>query len=297
MTHRVAAGRVRFPPLVRAQVVELACVEPSAAGLHLTEWSVRTLQEVVVEKSLLQTVHYSTIHAILKTVDLQPHRNKYWKTAQLDATFKERAEQVLWCYENTERLVDEGYLVICVDEKPNIQALERVRATKPPRPGMVRKTEFEYIRHGTANMLFYLFVHDGRMAGHCLPCNDAEHYIQSLECLRCAYRRKVKGVYLIQDNGSSHVAEATRDYFAEDLDWWKPRYTPPHASWLNQAELLIGAFSGRYLRNTSWTGTQALVDHLEASGPEYNERYAHPFNWTWSRPTMRKWFDEHVCQN
>lgn len=297
MTPPAPADHRRFPPLAKAQIVELACLEPSALDLHITQWSVRTLSEVVVEQGILDSVHYSTVHLILESVDLQPHRNKYWKTSQLDETFKERAEQLLWCYENAERLVSEGYLVICVDEKPSIQALERECPTMPARPGLVRRTEFEYVRHGTVNMLFYLYVQSGQMVGQCIPCNDADHYIESLECLRWAYRKKTKGVFLIQDNGSSHTAEATQDYFAQDPAWWRPRYTPPHASWLNQAELLIGAFSKRYLRGGSWMSTDALTQHLNASWPEYNQRYAHPFEWTWSRPKMREWYDERICRN
>lgn len=297
MTPRVPDARRKFPPLAKAQIVELACLKPSAIDLHLTQWSVRTLGEMVVERGILESVHYSTVHLLLKSVDLQPHRTKYWKTTQLDETFKERAEHVLWCYENAERLAAQGYVVICVDEKPNIPALQRACPERPVQPGLVRRTEFEYVRHGTVNMLFYLVVHDGHMVGHCLPRNDAEHYVASLECLRSAYREKVKGVYLIQDNGSSHVAEATQDYFAEDPEWWGPRYTPPHASWLHQAELLIGTFSRRYLRGGSWNSTQALIEHLDASWPEYNQRYAHPFEWTWSRPKMRTWYDDHTHAN
>ena len=290
------ADRRRFPPLARAQIVKMACVEPSAAGLHLTQWSTRTLADAVVEQGVIESIHYSTVHHILDEVDLQPHRHKYWKTARLDESFKQRTEKVLWCYERVEQLVEQGYLVICVDEKPNIQVLERVCPSLPAAPGLVRRTEFEYHRHGTVNMLFYLYVHSGQMVGHCLPSKDAYYYIESLKCLRQAHG-DVKGVYLIQDNGSSHIAQATRTYFAEDADWWRPRYTPAHASWLNQAELLIGAFSQRYLRDGSWASQQLMIDHLDNSWPEYNRRFAHPFRWTWSRPKMRQWFDDHAHRN
>ena len=260
------------------------------------QWSTRTLAEMVVEQGIVESIHYSTVHHILKSIDLQPHRNKYWKTTRVDEQFKHRAEQILWCYEHVERLVADGYLVICVDEKPNIQALERLCPTRPAAPGLVRRTEFEYIRHGTVNMLFYLYVHCGKMVGHCIPKNDAEHYIESLEYLRHAHR-DAKGVYLIQDNGPSHTAELTQEYFSQDQDWWRPRYTPAHGSWLNEAELLIGAFTTRYIRGGSWSTNQALIDHLDKSWPEYNRRYAQPFEWTWSRPKMRKWYEDHVCLN
>ena len=65
-----------------------------------------------------------TVRKILSAVDLQPHRTRYWKTARLDAQFKERAEQVLWCYGNAARLAEQGIWVVCVDEIPTFQILE-----------------------------------------------------------------------------------------------------------------------------------------------------------------------------
>lgn len=251
---------------------------------------------MVVERGILSSVHYSTSGQMLASVELRPHRKKYWKTSRLDDSFKDRAERILWCYEHVGRLVAEGYLVVCVDEKPNIQVLERTCPSHPARPGRVRRIEFEYIRHGTVNMPFYLYVHNGKMVGHCLPRNDADHYIQSLACFRRAHR-DAKGVHLIQDNGSSHVAAATQAYFAEEPDCWRPRYTLPHASWLNQAELLIGAFSKRYSGDDSWPDPEVLINHLDASWREYNDRHAHAFTWTWSRPKMRQWYDEHAHYN
>jgi len=78
------------------------------------------------------------------------------------------------------------------------------------------------------------------------------------------------------------------------LAWWRPRFTPAHASWLNEAELLFRAFSHRYLRRASWRSRQELIDHVVVSWPEYNRLYAHPFEWMWSNQQMRKWFAEHA---
>ena len=73
----------------------------------------------------LPAISPATVRRILHDVDLQPHRTRYWKTARLDARFKERAEQVLWCYGNAERLAEQGIWVVCVDEIPTFQVLER----------------------------------------------------------------------------------------------------------------------------------------------------------------------------
>ena len=82
----------------RAQIVELACLEPIAKGLHITHWSSEDLACQAVDDKILPAISAATVRRILQDVDLQPHRTRYWKTARLDARFKERAEQVLWCY-------------------------------------------------------------------------------------------------------------------------------------------------------------------------------------------------------
>ena len=74
----------------------------------------------------------------------------------------------------------------------------------------------------------------------------------------------------------------------------RPRFTPAHATWLNQAELLNHAFSYHYLRRGSWTSREEFIAHIAISWPEYNARYAHPFEWTWTNRKMRKWFAEHA---
>jgi hypothetical protein len=101
-------------------------------------------------------------------------------------------------------------------------------------------------------------------------------------------------VYLIQDGDPSHTAAATEEHLRGRQGWWRPRLTPAHASWLNQAEMLIGAFGGRYLRRGSWVTREELVAHALASAPEYNQFYAHPFEWTWTNQQMRQWFAKHA---
>ena len=99
-------------------------------------------------------------------MDLQPHRTRYWRTSRVDAQFKERAEKVLWCYTNAERLARRGYWVVCADEKPNFQVLER-HPSRRSIPGSIEQHEFDYTRHGTVNILVFLIVHSGRMEAVC----------------------------------------------------------------------------------------------------------------------------------
>jgi hypothetical protein len=263
-----------------------------AKGLHITHWSSADLARQAVADGLVEAISPRTVRQILHDVDLQPHRTRYWKTARLDATFKGRAEQVLWCYGNARRLAARGLWVVCVDEIPNFQVLER-HPLRRALPGRVEQQEFEYTRHGTVNLLVFLIVHTGRMELAVEAKKDAGHYIQALTAFRRRHRG-LNGAFLIQDGDPGHTASATRAYWSKARHWWRPRFTPAHASWLNQAELLVHAFGDRYLKRTSWRSRDELIAHLRVACPEYNERYAHPFEWSWTNRQMREWFARHA---
>ncbi|SRR6266487_2549501 len=276
-----------FPPLQCVQIERIACTDPSAYGLHLARWDCRSLQQVVVEQAIVGSIHYTTIARILAAASLQPHRSRYWKTATIDAPFTTKAAQILWRYERVAWLYERGEVVLCLDEKPHLQALARRVPTQPMRPGQIERHEFEYKRHGTVTFLAALNVYDGTMWGCCLEANDHEHFLRALGRLVRRYPR-ARRLHLILDNSSSHIAQDTKAYLASH-----PRlrafYTPPHASWLNQAELLLRAFSDKYLQRFDSPSRQHLIDHLEASWPEYNRRFAHPFTWSWSCRDLYTW--------
>jgi hypothetical protein len=262
-----------------------------AKGLHITHWSSAELARQAVRDGLIDAISPRSVRRILHAVDLQPHRTRFWKTARLDAEFMRRAARILWCYTYAEHLARRGYWVVCADELPNFQILERV-PIRHAIPGSIEQREFEYRRHGTVTVLVFLIVHTGRMEAVCLPSKSAEHYTEALRHFRRRHRH-LRGVYLIHDGDSIHTGDCTPAYLAEFGRWWHPRLSPPDASWLNQAEMLLGAFESRYLKRGSWGGREEFAEHLAASWPEYNRLYAHPFQWEWTIPRMKKWFAEH----
>src|SRR5258705_13928588 len=99
----------------------------------------------------------------------------------------------------------------------------------------IEQQEFDIIRHGTVIILVFLVVHSGLMELAFLANNDAEHYLPELGLFHRQHK-ELRGVFLIQDGGSSHKGGGTRKYFAGSQGWWRPRYTPPNALWLNQSE-------------------------------------------------------------
>jgi transposase len=282
-------------PVQRAQIVELAGLEPIATGLHITHWSSEDLARQAVDDKIIPAISPATVRRILHDVDLQPHRTRYWKPARLDARFKERAEPVLWCYANADRLAKRGIWVVCVDEIPTFQVLERDPIRRAI-PGSIEPQEFDYTRHGTVNMLVFLVVHTGLMEWVFLAKNDPEPDLPELELFHRQHK-ELNGVFWIQDGGPSHTAAGTQMYLAESRGWWKPRYTPANASWLNQAEILIHAFKHDYLKRASWKSQEEFKTDVLASWPEYNHRYAHPIEGTWTNQKMRQWFAKHTSNS
>lgn len=257
----------------------------------MTHWSTRSLAEVARRRGIAPSISHSKVAVILKRADLQPHRSRYWKTPTLNEGFAKRAAAVLWCYERAHALAQREEVVLCLDEKPNLQALERRCPTRPMRPHLIERREFEYVRHGTVNFLAALLVHEGTMRGWCLRKNDSECLRGVVPDLLRPYR-SLRRVHLIWDGGSSHVAQETRDCLRKYPNV-RVLFTPAHASWLNQAELLLRAFSAHYLQRGDWKSRAALVEHLHDSCPEYNRLFAHPFTWSWTRTKMRDWLQRH----
>ena len=291
--HPGQVGHGCFPPLQRVEIEPLACCEPAGIGLEMTHWSTRSLTRVAVQRGIVPPIAHSTVSLILREADWQPHRSRYWKTSTLNEEFRHRAARILWCYERAFDLAarDEG--IIWVDEKPTIQALERCCPTRLMRPGQIERREFEYIRHGTVNRLVALVVHPGHMRGWCLERHDRAHLRQVLPQLFDQHRH-ARRIHLIWDGGPSHTAGDTHDWLRDYHPWVRVLFTPAHASWLNQAELLRRAFEERYLKRGDWTSRQHLIDHLDASWLEYNRLFAHPFTGSWTRYRRHKWMDKQL---
>jgi len=284
------SGRPReISALERVSIEQLACSEPSGVGLEMTHWSTRSLAEIAVKRGLVPHIAQSTVSLILRNADLQPHRSRYWITPTLNAEFLQRAGCILWLYERTEALKAQDEIALALDEKPNIQALQRTHPTQPMRPGQIQRQEFEYERHGVVNFLVLLNIYNGKMRSCCLNKNDSEHLCRALPALLRPFH-SFRRVHLIWDGGPSHTSAATTSFLRSRYgSWLRVLSTPAHSSWLNQAELLLKSFDVRYLQRGNWISRQHLIDHLYASTPEYNRLWAQPINWSWTRRNLHDW--------
>ena len=279
-----------FSESERQAIEDLACDEPATVGRALTHWSQRSLAQAAVEEEIVADIHHTTIGQLMREADLQLHRSRTWKTTIWDEEAVARTLRILWYYERTESLWRRGEVVLAVDEKPNLQVLERAAPKQPMQPGQIERQEFEYRRHGTINLLTGLTLHTGHMWAECLDKNDGEHFRPALARWLHPYAW-ARRIHLVLDNGASHISNETTEFLAARAPRLQVLYTPPNASWLNQAEALLEAFSERYLLRGSWCSRTQIIEHTQASTHDYNRHFAHPFAWQWSCRAFQYWLN------
>ena len=287
---RVPVVRAFFSERQRKQIERLAGRTPRSVGWEVTHWSSRSLALAAVQREIVPAIHPTTISTVLRQAEVQPHRFRYWKTTIWDDEAVERALKILWVYERIAWLWQRGEVVLALDETPGLQVLERSGLTQLVRPGQIERQEFEYVRHGTVNLLVGLNVNTGRMWAECPERNDSAHFQPALR--RCLHPYGwARRIHLIVDEGPSHISASTRECFASYGARLRVLLTPVDASWLNQAELLLDAFTARYLQRGDWRSPAALVAHILRSRCEYNQHFAHPFDWQWTRRDFRFWLN------
>lgn len=222
----------------------------------------------------------SQVWRILQELDLKPWQVRSWLTSH-DPDFWEKAADVCGLYLNP----PEGALVLSVDEKTGMQAKSRTNPTKPARPGLIERREFEYRRNGTAALFAALDVHSGEVIWESKERNRSVDFIAFLEHLDRVTPRDLT-LHLVLDNGSSHVSKQTRQWLDTNGDRFKIHHTPTHASWLNQIELFFSILGRRLLRRGEFQSIDELVHRISAFITDYNHK-AKPFRWTYDAKPLQ----------
>lgn len=283
-------ARPFFPRSERQAIEDLACDGPASVGRCLTHWSLRSLAQAAVEEELVEDISHAAVREIVRQADWPLHGFRWWKTAIWDEDAVARALKILWYYERIESLWQRGEVVLAVDEKPNLQVLERAAPKQPMRAGQSERQEFTYQRHGTINLLAGLTLFNGRMWSECLDKNDGEHFRPAL----CRFLHPygwAHRIHLILDNGSSHISDDTTEFFKGLSPRVHVLFTPANASWLNQTEALLEAFDERYLLRGDWGSRAAMIQHILSSTQDYNQHFARPFDWQWSCRQFQYWLN------
>ena len=241
-----------------------------------SQWSHRLLADYLDDLG----ISASQVGRILAELDIKPHQVRGWLTRKHDPLFWELAADICGLYLSQPT----NALVLSVDEKTAIAARSRTHPSRPAGPGQSQRVEFEYVRHGTASIIAALDVHSGAVVAEEIPRNDSVHFIEFLAQIH----RRVEphlDIHLILDNGSSHVSKATTLWLAEHPRF-QVHYTPKHASWLNQIELVFSILTRRLLRRGEFSSTEELVAKIMLWIAEY-DRTAKPFAWTYEGKPLK----------
>lgn len=239
----------------------------------MTHWSAPLLVEhlptVGVEMS------ESSVRRVLRGARLQPHRQKMWLHSQ-DEEFRTKRDALLHLYYDTP--TDEH--ILCLDEKPGMQALERRYPDLPMVAGAPVKREFEYIRHGTVALMGAFDVRSGKAFGFLAERTGGEAFVELLDLAATAYP-KGRG-HIVCDNQSSHDTDDVLDWL-EDHPRWTLHFTPKHGSWLNQVEQFFAILQRRVIARGSFRSKEDLAEKVTRYILWHNER-GKPFRWSY-RPS------------
>lgn len=209
--------------------------------------------------------------------------DRSWLTSK-DPAFWDKAADVCGLYLDPP---DDNAVVYSVDEKTGIQAKSRVNPTKPARPGLVERREFEYRRNGTTSLFAALDVHTGTIIGRPTDRNRAVDFIGFLQHLD-EVTDDALTIHLVLDNGPSHIAKDTKKWLADPVreKRFTVHHTPTHASWLNQIELFFSILTRRVVRRGEFDSVDDLTTKLMAFIEGYNHT-ASPFRWTYEGKPLK----------
>jgi putative transposase len=232
---------------------------------NATHWSVRGA-------AAASGISKSTVARYFALFGVQPHRSKSFKLST-DPFFVEKVRDVVGLYLNP----PDKALVLCVDEKSQVQALERTQPVLPMGLGYVQGVTHDYYRHGTTTLFAALDVLDGKVLTQCKPRHRHQEFIGFLNHLDHQVPAEL-AVHLIADNYATHKHPRVKAWLARH-----PRfhihYTPTYASWLNQVERWFGLITQQAIRRGSFRSVRDLIRKIDAFVAHYNAS-SRPFIWT-----------------
>lgn len=230
-----------------------------------THWSTRDLAKKI-------GVSQSTVSRIWRAFNLQPHRVKTFRLSN-DPLFVEKVRDIVGLYMNPPTHA----IVLCVDEKSQIQALERSQPLLPMRPGQPERRTHDYLRHGTTTLFAALDVATGEVIGKCFQRHRAREFLRFLKTIEEAVPEKLD-IHLVLDNYATHKTLSVQKWLVK-----RPRfhvhYTPTYSSWLNLVERWFAVLSERKIKRASHRTTRELERDIRDFLAHTND-HPKPFIWT-----------------
>ncbi|GAO27918.1 IS630 family transposase [Geofilum rubicundum] len=265
------SGKPRtITPEQQATVIDKACSKPDGG---YTNWSQKRIADEV-------GISQSKVFQILKQADLKPHKIDYWCGKSKDPEFEEKMTKIVGLY----MAPPENALVICVDEKTQIQALDRTQPELPLKSGAPKRQTATYKRNGTVSLIAALAVHSGEITAKTMKSNNAENFLKFLKALDRKYRNKK--LHIIADNLSIHKHKDVQSWLAGKRKI-QLHFTPTYSSWLNQVEIWFNILTKDVVKGGIWQSSEQLASQLMEYVKTYNNTRAKPFRWTYTGDALR----------
>ena len=217
-------------------------------------------------------VSQSTVSRIWRAFGLQPHRQESFKLST-DPLFIEKVRDIVGLYLDPPVKA----MVLCVDEKSQIQALDRTQPILPMAPGIPERRTHDYMRHGTTSLFAALDIATGRVIGQLHRRHRSKEFLQFLRTIDQSVPQSL-AVHLVMDNYGTHKTPAVRGWFARHPRF-QVHFTPTSASWLNQVERWFALLSSKQIKRGTHRSTLALEKAIRAFLDMHNEQ-PQPFRWT-----------------
>jgi transposase len=262
------SGRGNNVPEEQVRLVIATVMGPPPTG-H-SHWSTRTLAKVV-------GLGHTAVHDILRANDLRPHLQRTFKISR-DPEFIEKVQDIVGLYLAPPRRA----FVVCMDEKTQVQALERTQRMLPLRAGKIESRTHDYRRHGVVDLYAALELRTGKVVGDCRESHTARDFLSFLKQLDREFPRKA--LHVVLDNSSTHKTPEVWEWLAKHPRI-KFHFTPKSASWMNQVEGFFSILTRRSIRRADFPSKAALVRHIETFLASWNEN-PRPFVWTKSAKTL-----------
>ncbi len=247
----------------RLRVIETACTQKPPAETH---WSVRTLAKAT-------GVGRDTVHSILRQANLKPHQVGTFSQST-DPDFAAKVIDVVGLYLQPPK----NAVVLCVDEKTQVQALDRTQPLLPMRPGQIERHTHDYKRNGTVQLYAALEVHAGHVVPHIEERHRSREFIAFLKSLLHTYPSGE--LHVILDNVSSHDSKEVQEWHRQPRNQRVVfHFIPTYSSWLNLVEVLFSLLQTKVLRRGVFPSKRALVTAIMDYIRKFNAE-GRVFRWT-----------------
>lgn len=311
--HRSGAP-TKFSAEQVVQLVSTACENPRDSGRPVADWTGRELADELQKRSIVESISVSRVNDLLRLVNLQPHRRKYWcfTTEKDDELFQAQVEEVCQTYLHAGSAYErENTHTICVDEMTSLQANERRATKRRAKPDEIAKLECQYNRHGTLSLTGSWHVVAGQMIQTTIsPTRDADEFANHIE--QTIRTDPEANWIVVLDNLNTHYGEpivrliarllgipqetlgdkkkrrgvlgsmkTRREFLTDPSHRIRFVFTPKHSSWLNQIEVIFGIIGKRVIRHGSFSSQDDLRDKLISFIDYYNQTFAKPLQWTY----------------